>query len=263
MPELPDVAQFKRYFDATALHRRIEKMAVQDTRILDGVSTRKLHAVLKGDSFVSTYRHGKHLFVHTRKRRIVRLHFGMTGTLKYFKEMASEPSHDRVRVDFSNGWHLAFISQRMLGGIGLIDDIDAFIKEKRLGPDARRVDLETFRTVLAGRRGSLKSALMNQGVVAGLGNVYSDEVLFQARLHPESTPGRIGIDRLRQLFDAMKFVLEIAIERRADARNLPADFLVHYRHENAACPRCSASIRPIHIAGRRAWCCAGCQERIS
>jgi len=263
MPELPDVEQFKRYFDATALHKTIQKAGVGDPRILDGVSARRLQAALRGNAFESTHRHGKRLFVYMRAGPVLRLHFGMTGGLEYFKDSAKEPSHDRLRVDFTDGYHLAFVCQRLLGHVGLTDDVAAFIEEKRLGPDALRMDLEAFKHVLAGRRGSIKSALMNQQVVAGLGNIYSDEVLFQAGLHPESAVDRLDGARLAKLFDVMKFILRTAISRRADARHLPADFLVHYRHEGGACPRCNGDVKPVRIAGRRAWYCGRCQERVA
>jgi formamidopyrimidine-DNA glycosylase len=263
MPELPDVAEFKRYLDATGLHKKIESVEVGDKRILDGVSARGLQRHLKGNEFTSTERYGKHLFVHTRTRTSLRLHFGMTGTLKYFKEAGREPKYVRVLFDFSNGYHLAYIAQRMLGGVGLVDDVCTFITEKKLGPDALRGDFEAFRNAFAGRRGSLKSALMNQAVIAGIGNVYSDEILFHAGLHPESSVNRLDSGQLKAVFEATRFVLQTAIAHRADGRNMPGEFFIHYRREDAECPRCGRAIRPIKIAGRRAWYCSGCQRKVS
>jgi len=263
MPELPDVAQLKRYLDATSLHQEVERVHVQDKRILDGISAARLHELLRGNRFESTRRHGKWLFVRTATTDTIRLHFGMSGSLKYYKN-GSAPAHTRVLVDFTNGCHFAYIATRMLGAVGLTRDEDAFIRGKRLGPDALRIDRDTLKRVISERRGTLKSALMNQKVIAGLGNVYSDEVLFQARLHPRSRTAALNDDHLQQLFDAIRHVLNTAIACHADARNLPDDFFTHYRHEGADCPRpgCSGHVKPIRIAGRRAWYCNTCQREI-
>ena len=92
------------------------------------------------------------------------------GCLHYFKREAATPSHTRLRLDFTNGYHLAFIDVRMFGAIGLVDDVDDFVADERLGPDALELDAAGFRDALAGHRGSIKSTLMNQHVLAGLGN---------------------------------------------------------------------------------------------
>ena len=117
MPELPDVEVFKRYLDATALHKTITDVEVESTQILDGVSKGKLHKSLKGRQFLSTHRHGKHLLVALEKESWLTLHFGMTGFLKYFKQMDKDPEHDRMLISFDNGYHLAYVSQRKLGAV--------------------------------------------------------------------------------------------------------------------------------------------------
>src|SRR5438876_1571795 len=125
MPELPDVQGFKRYLDATSLHQRITGVDVQSAYVLKGVSARELVRGLKGRRFESSCRHGKHLFVRTDGDLWLRLHFGMTGSLQYFKheEDAPKPAsaeasagrHTRVLFVFANAHRLAFEDQRKFG----------------------------------------------------------------------------------------------------------------------------------------------------
>src|SRR5216683_7496785 len=180
MPELPDVETFKRYLDATSLHQRISSVDVRSAYVLKGVSAHELARRLKGRSFESSRRHGKHLFVRADGDVWLRLHFGMTGSLQYFKHEKQAPTHVRVLFVFANNYRLAFDDQRKFGQIGLIGEVDEFLKKRALGPDALDVDLAKFRKMMAKHRGAVKSILMNQRLIAGIGNIYADEILFRA-----------------------------------------------------------------------------------
>src|SRR6478735_4650893 len=120
MPELPEVQNFKRYLDATSLHQRIANVDVRSAYLLKGVSARELERRLKRRRFESSRRHGKHLFVRTDGDRWLRLHFGMTGSLQYFKNDEEAPRHARVLFVFANNHRLAFDDQRQFGQIGLL-----------------------------------------------------------------------------------------------------------------------------------------------
>ena len=184
MPELPEVEIFKRYLDATSLHQRIDDVDVRNTYILKETSARELARGLKGRRFESSRRHGKHLFVRADGELWLRLHFGMTGSLQYFKNDEQAPRYARVLFIFANNHRLAFDDQRQFGEIGLLNDIDEFLKEHALGPDALKIDLREFRKILGKRRGAVKSVLLNQRIIAGIGNIYADEILFRVRIHP-------------------------------------------------------------------------------
>src|SRR5205823_13171820 len=108
MPELPDVESFRRYFDATSLHQRIDDVDVRSAYVLKGVSGRELARRLKERCFESSRRHGKHLFVRADADLWLRLHFGMTGSLRYFKHAEQSPKHSRVLFIFANAHRLAF-----------------------------------------------------------------------------------------------------------------------------------------------------------
>lgn len=263
MPELPDVEVFKRYVNSTALHQKIDSAEVRNSKILGDVSARKLQRTLKGRRIESTRRHGKNLFVGLDDGGWPLMHFGMTGRLKYFKDMDQDPPHDRFLISFENQYHLAFDCQRMFGKVDLIEDLEEFIREKKLGPDPLELDSATFRRRFEGRKDAVKSALMNQQVVAGVGNIYSDEILFQARVHPGTGVEQLDDAALEKLFQETRCVLKTAIERGADPKNLPNSFLLSHRREKEKCPRGNGEIRKIKAAGRTAYYCPVCQPKDS
>jgi formamidopyrimidine-DNA glycosylase len=255
MPELPDVENFKRYFDSTGLHQEIDGVEVHSEQVLEDLSPGQLEEELKGHSFASTRRHGKYLFAHVSEDGWLVLHFGMTGDLKYFQKMEQEPEYDRLLVRFSNGYHLAYDSQRKLGEVRLADDFESFVEEKELGPDALDLDREPFREAISGSRAMAKSFLMDQSTLAGIGNVYGDEILFQASVHPRTHVDRLDEEEVDELFDTMREVLQTAIERQADPEAFPDDYLIPHREEGEPCPRCGEELATVKVSGRTAYYC--------
>lgn len=265
MPELPDVESYRRYLSAKALHKRIRDVHVGSTKILRGVSSRGVKQALRGRQMDRTRRHGKHLFIALDDGTWVAMHFGMTGRLLYFKSLRDDPEHDRLRLDLDNGYHLAFDDTRMIGRVRLISDPDDFITIERLGPDALDASLNkrAFVRLMKGRKGRIKAALMDQTLVAGIGNIYSDEILFQARLHPNTPVKRLSDKELRALHTTIRRVLKVAIERGAGSEELvdrlPAKYLLRHREAGAACPRCGGTIKRSKAGGRSLYYCPRCQ----
>src|SRR6266516_1733518 len=247
MPELPDVETFKRYLDATSLYQRIADVEVRSAYVLKGISGKELARRLKGRRFESTRRHGKHLFARTDGNIWLRLHFGMTGSLRYFKGENKAPRHTRMLFVFVKDYRLAFDDQRKFGEIGLIQDVDEFRKKRALGPDALDVDLTKFKKLLGKHRDAVKAILMNQRLIAGIGNIYADEILFHARIHPATQVTRLGDKALAKLFRAMRYVLEKAIKARADVDQIPKSWLLPHRHKGGKCPRCGRKLRSSKI----------------
>lgn len=265
MPELPDVEIFRRHLAHSSLKTRIDRVAVSEPRVLEGVSARTLASRLRGRRLMTTRRHGKHLLVALDRGGWLTLHFGMTGDLQSFKDMADEPAHDRVRFDFADDHHLAYVNVRLLGRVGLTDDADEFVRKEELGPDAldHGFDLKAFKKALEGRRSAVKAALMDQSVLAGVGNIYADEILFQARLHPKTPVDRLDPKALGRLFRALKRVLETAVNRGAGSERflerLPSTYLLRRREDGAPCPRCKGRIKAIKVSGRTSYLCPRCQ----
>ena len=261
MPELPEVETFKRYLDATSSHQRITGVEVLDSYVLKGVSARELARRLKRRRFESSCRHGKHLFVRADGDVWLRLHFGMTGYLRYLKNEEKAPRHARVVFVFEKDCRLAFDDQRMFGEMGLVKNVDEFLKRRGLGPDALDVDLAKFKNILAKHHGAVKSILLNQKLIAGIGNIYADEILFRARIHPATQTSALKEKAVAKLFRATRYILQKAIEAKADVDRMPKSWLLPHRGKGGNCPRCGRELKSATIGGRTAWFCAHCQRR--
>lgn len=132
---------------------------------------------------------------------------------------------------------------RILGHNYLTKDLKTFVAKKDLGPDvcSPEFDRETFHKVLADRYGMIKSVLMDQSLMAGIGNVYSGEILFQAGVHPQQSVSNLKEETIDEIYNCLNEVLQTAIENKADPANFPDDYLTPLRgHKKADCPRCWA-----------------------
>lgn len=256
MPELPDVEVYRRYLEAHALHQPIERVELRGAGRMLGRPAAEVRDALTGRALDGSARHGKYLFAHIAGNGWLVLHFGMTGYLDYRSEDEQDPGHDVLVLFFRNGAHLAFNCRRKLGAIDLADAPENLVRDKGLGPDLLALSESEFLSRLRARGGTAKGFLMDQAVLAGLGNVYSDEVLFQAALHPKTPLGRIGDREGKRLFRAMRRVLEQAIAADADPDRMPKDFLLPLRgRKGARCPYCGGPPRRISASGRHAWYC--------
>lgn len=266
MPELPDVEGSRRHLEETAVGKTIAGVLVRREGALAGLSADAFADQVRGRRLERTCRHGKHLLVGMDDGRWLTVHFGMTGVFEYLADETDDPEYDRIRFDFAGGGHLAYVNRRMLGRIGTADDADAFIRSEGLGPDALdpALDQEAFSRAMAGRRRAVKVALTDQSVVAGIGNIYADEILFQARIDPEARADRLDAPRLRTLFAKMREVLQTAVDCGAGSERfvdrLPAGYLLPHREKGGTCPRCGAGIETRKLGGRTTYLCARCQD---
>lgn len=259
MPELPDVESFRRDLETHDLRRRIAAARASAPRMVEDVSARELERRLAGRRFAGTGRHGKYLFAHLDDGAVLVLHFGMTGCLAH-AQARRFPSGTRLALEYADGRGLAYVCRRKLGRIGLAEDQAGFVDARGLGPDALALDLRRFRKLAAARRGGAKAWLMDQGAIAGIGNVYSDEILYQARVHPLRGVETLGPDEVRAVHRGLRKVLHKAIAVGADPQRMPRNFLLPHRHRNGRCPSCDRRVASIKAAGRTAWYCPSCQS---
>ncbi len=256
-PELSEVETFKNYFDFTSLNQKIKNVVVRDNRILK-IQESSFKKILISNTFYSTLRHGKYLFVKLNSGFIL-FHFGMSGDLKYFKDIEEEPTHSRILFEFINGNFLSYISMRMFGRVNIIDNIDDFVKERKLGPDAYLMNFGEFKEALHRRTAIAKSALMNQSIIAGIGNIYSDEILFHAKIHPKTRVNEIPESKLKDIFDSIKKVLKVGIEKKGILSTYPDEFIIPHRKQDDICPRCSSKIERFIVSQRHGFFCPNCQ----
>lgn len=260
MPELPDVEVFRRHLAATSLHRTVERVRVSDTTALRETSRPRLTRALSGQELTRTRRHGKHLFADLSGEGWLVMHFGMTGYLQHTKDGERPPRHTRVLVAFADGSSLAYVDQRRLGFVSLADAPDEYAEAHRLGPDALTLSAADLRDLLQHRRGAVKSALMDQELVAGVGNIYSDEILFHARIDPKAPAAALDQAAVRRLHRQLMRVLRLAADRGADPERLPDSWLLPHREDGAPCPRGNGEVRKFTMSGRGAFYCPACQR---
>ncbi len=265
MPELPDVEIFKRVLDQHALGHVIAHVEIPDPASLEGATPASLQRQLKGKRLSSSRRHGKVLFAEFDGAATLAMHFDTNGSLQNVLPDGGQPPSTRLLFAFTDGARLAYVNPRRIGHVCVIDSVASFIADQRLGPDALdpALDEKAFADVLANRRQAIKAVLMDQSRTAGIGNIYADEILFQARLHPGSIAARLDPNERRRLFAAMKYALQTAVDRGAGAENfidrLPKRFLLPERRAGGHCPRCGTPLAIEKRGGRTSYHCPKCQ----
>jgi formamidopyrimidine-DNA glycosylase len=257
VPELPDVEGFRRVLADHAVGRRIQGVEVFDSGVLRGISSASLRKRLRGRSFAEPWRHGKYLFVPVAPRKnhaTVVLHFGMTGSLHWDEE---RHRFDRVAFDFRDG-QLAYRDLRKLHGLRLVDEDGVQHILDHLGPDAADLSRPQLEKILSGRRRQLKPTLMDQSVVAGLGNLLVDELLWRARIHPRRSTTDLSPTDVTSLHARLQTVLNHSI---AAARVPPRNSWLTGRRDDpsGSCPRCGTTLSHGRVGGRSTTWCSNCQ----
>ena len=150
----------------------------------------------------------------------------------------------------------------MLGWIGLTGDPNGWIERKGLGPSALdpRLDFREFKRIFSGKKGAIKPGLMNQNLVAGIGNIYADEILFQARIHPRMKIAGLDQRQLESLFNSLRAVLRTAVDSKGDIGKLPKEYILRNRRKGAVCPTCGSKLETVKAAGRTSYFCPHCQK---
>jgi formamidopyrimidine-DNA glycosylase len=261
MPELPEVESFKRYFDKTSLRQKIKRVRLDAPGMLFQSTEKEILDNLEGNVFTKTRRHGKFFFAELKHDGALLLHFGMTGEFVYYKPDKKSPKRFALLIEFSNGKNLAFQDTRKLGMIGWVDDVDAFIQRQGYGEDALKLTAKDFIASLKKRKTAIKTAIMNQRIVAGVGNEYSDEILFRSRIHPESPANALSDVQLKAIHAHMKSVLKVAVKRRAAEKKMSGFFFLENRRAGLKCPEgCKGVTAFKTIGGRSAYFCPSCQK---
>jgi formamidopyrimidine-DNA glycosylase len=259
MPELPEIEALRRDMAEHALNRRIAAVDLRDPDRLRGARPDDLTAALEGWHFDAVGRHGKILVFGVSCGWKLAVHFGMNGTLVAYGAGDAEPAHTRLDLRFDDGGHLAYADLRRLGWVELTDDIAVYLRSQDIGPDALAVDAETFAKGLAGKRGAIKTALMDQALVAGVGNVYADEILFHAGIAPARRANELTADAIARVHARMRSVLAEAAARGGFGGDLPATWLLPHRGDGGCCPACGTALQRTTLGGRTTYACPACQ----
>ena len=253
MPELPEVNTFQRYFDSTSLKQRIEEVVVHDDKIIQDISGMDFAEKLQGKTFLSSYRQGKYLFGELDNDHNVLLHFGMTGDLKYYTDELEKPKHERFAFIFENGNRLGFDCPRKFAKIRYLADRNAYLEKIKLGTDALRISSKEFLEKAKGKKASIKGFLLNQKQLAGVGNLYADEVLYQLRIHPASKVNKLSQKQLTSIIIKTQEILQKAIDHTAHYKDYPEDWFWQWRKEGAIAPDGKSKIAIDKIGGRTTY----------
>ena len=258
MPELPEITLFKNYLNETSLNKKIVSI---DFLHKGGLQSPKkeFEDALIGKKLKGTHRLGKYLLAETNGDKTLVFHFGMTGKLEYFRKQ-DPPKYSRVVFNFENDEHLAYACRRKLGKLFIAEGVHEFQKNHDLGKDALELKEEEFLKLFEGKTGSIKGVLTDQHVLAGIGNVYSDEILYQCRIHPKTKANTITDKEKKQLFKKMREVLNKAIEVEGKRSDFPEDYLIQHRKDGEDCPTCEGKIKKIKVSGRSTYFCTSCQK---
>ena len=259
MPELPEVESYRRVLERHARGRMLAAVSVRDAGVLEGVTPQALRAALRGRTFRTVTRHGKIVFADLGPGLSLVLRFGMTGDLVPFEER-EVPRFARVLFRFSGGGGLAFTDMRKFGSVALTVSPEAYLAERGVGPDALLAGAGAFVTRAGARRAPIKAVLLDQGLLAGIGNLYADEALFQAGVHPSTPAWRLDPARLRRLHAAVRRVLARAVAMEADWGRLPSSWLLPVRVAGP-CPHCGRPLKSLRIGGRTSVFCPARQRR--
>jgi formamidopyrimidine-DNA glycosylase len=267
MPELPEVETIR-----AQLARRLEGRELVRVEILDPRLTRphdlfEVAGELEGGRVVAVERHGKYLLLRLASGRGLLVHLRMTGSFGF-----APASHERAVVELDDGSRLVYRDVRRFGTWLVLEDteLDAYLATKN-GPEplGSRFTTAWLAEQLARRRAPLKAVLLDQRVVAGLGNIYADEALWRARLNPLRPASRVTREEARRLQRAIRDALRRGIARQgstlSDYRTpdgapgaMQEEFKV-YGQDGLPCPRCRTPIAKTRVAGRGSWYCPRCQ----
>lgn len=299
MPELPEVETIRRQLEPEVVGRRIVEVEVLDERWTRPEPPGDIERAVTGRTIEAVGRRGKYLILRLDGARALAMHLRMTGNLLLREaegdgdgpvadlmetdrlggprlyESAPHLRFLRARLELDDGSELLFTDARRFGQAVVLDgrEVHEYFAE-RLGIEPLDGELtpEALLALAQGRRAPLKSFLLTQGRVAGIGNIYADEALWRARLHPLSPSGSMKLEHCEDLAEAIVETLEVALanggssiddyrDARGEMGSMQEEFLVHTR-EGEECFRCGEEIRRILVGGRSTYFCPGCQRRL-
>ncbi len=276
MPELPEVETVRTRLEPVLVGRRFDRVEIRDPRVTRPTEPREVAVELEGETVAAVGRRGKYLVVRFESGRVLLIHLRMTGTMRH--ESGGAPEHDphlRVVVTLDDGSDVSYRDVRRFGTWLLLEpgEETAYLAE-RLGeePLSRGFTPASLAARFDRRRAPVKAALLDQRAAAGMGNIYADEALWRAKIHPLRPAGDLDEQELKRLHKAVREALRAGIARQGttlrDYRTPDGEegrmqaALRVYGREGEPCYRCGAQIGKTRAAGRGTWYCPNCQPLV-
>jgi formamidopyrimidine-DNA glycosylase len=286
MPELPEVETIRRQLEPELRNRRIDRLEVLDARWTRPVDPRQVEEQVNGRPIESLRRRGKYLLMDLEGGVTLVMHLRMTGNLLLVDEgdlvaavderaFEREERYLRARFTLDDGRELWFSDARRFGEAFVLatDRVEErFAGRVGIEPFSEQFTAEAIERLAAGRTAPLKSFLLDQAGIAGVGNIYADEALWRAELHPLSPAGSMRREHAEALREGVIEALQAGldeggasvddyIDSRGERGSMQDEFIVHNR-EGDTCPRCGDTIRRIVVSGRSTYFSPGCQVRL-
>ncbi len=270
MPELPEVETVMRDLHPCLVGRTFTDLSVYWAGTIYGLTPEALAMQLVGRRILDLSRRGKYIIMTLSEGQYLLLHLRMSGQLFLAKPAPERQRHVRLVFHFDDGSCLSFVDQRKFGRVYLTCDPAEIIG--KLGPEPLGEDLtpEVFADAIRRRKGLIKPLLLNQFLIAGIGNIYADEALFAAGIHPCRRAHTLTPEEISRLYQAVREVLEQGIANHgttlnkfSDAHGRPGSnqgSLAVFQRTDKACPRCGAPIERLVVGGRGTHYCARCQR---
>ncbi|XP_038877199.1 formamidopyrimidine-DNA glycosylase isoform X3 [Benincasa hispida] len=247
MPELPEVEAARRAIEEHCVGKVIKKAVIaDDTKVIDGVSPADFEASLLGKTILSAHRKGKHLWLRLDSPPFPAFHFGMAGAIyikgvavtNYKRSMVNDddewPSkYSKFFVELEDGVDLSFTDKRRFAKVSLLKDPASVPPISKLGPDAllEPMALDDFIESMGKKKLAIKTLLLDQSYISGIGNWVADEVLYQARIHPNQSAATLSKESCAALHKSIQEVIEKALEVGADSSRFPNNWIFHSREK--------------------------------
>jgi formamidopyrimidine-DNA glycosylase len=283
MPELPEVEQIRRSLEPAVLGGLIASAKALRRDVIvagNGSTTARIRPgeLLAGSRIARLHRHGKNLAIIADTGKVICIHLGMSGQLRWIAGNANQPTLDHVHVMWTvrrgrSTGRLIFRDPRRFGGLWLFDSLEQLMERRLglLGPDALTIDGRVLGSRLNGSSRAIKAALLDQAVIAGVGNIYADESLFRAGIHPATPARRLAASHLDALAAEVVGVLQAAIDSGGSTirsyvdstgqGGTFADQHMVYGRAGQPCLACGVTLRHTTICQRTTTFCTGCQPR--
>ena len=273
MPEFPEVETVRASLEPVLVGRRFERVRIDDPRLTRPFDPQAVARELQGERVEAVRRRGKYLIVRFESGRVLLVHLRMTGSFRHTHgSPPPDDPHARAVVTLDDGTDVAYRDVRRFGTWLVLheDELDTYLAA-RLGeePLERAFGPRALAARLAGRKAPLKAALLDQRTVAGIGNIYVDEALWRARLHPHRPAGTLDDEEVRRLHRAIREALKTGIRRQGatlrdyaqpdGSRGTMQDEFKVYGRGGEPCARCGTPIEKTRAGGRGTWYCPRCQ----
>ena len=275
MPELPEVETIRARLAPRLEGRRFERVRIADPRLTRPEPPEAVAATLQGEQVRAVSRRGKYLVFEFESGRHLLIHLRMTGNVEHPAHGGFDADpYRRAVVTLDDGSDVAYRDVRRFGTWTLLEpgELDDYFAARRLGgePLERTFTSRALARVFAGRRAPVKAALLDQRAAAGIGNIYADEALWRARIHPLRAAGSLTPEEIARLRKGIRAALEMGIARQGatlrdyrdpdGARGRMQDEFRVYGRAGEPCHRCGTPVEKIRAAGRGTWFCPSCQS---